>query len=85
MRLGEYWGAKSREPRKQGDPTGLGMERPGDGMNQTAALPCPECGGELAFTGLPNVAGPVYFRIYHCETCGYVRIPVEGERPEGWG
>jgi rubredoxin len=48
--------------------------------------PCPTCEAPMTFTGLPNLSGPIYVRIYRCPTCGYVRVPVDTEEsPEGWG
>ena len=47
--------------------------------------PCPKCEGPLEFTGLPDVSGPVYFRLYKCETCGVIRVDVEPESSVGWG
>lgn len=46
---------------------------------------CPTCEGILEFTGLPDVSGPVYFRLYRCENCGIVRLDVEAEEAVGWG
>ena len=46
---------------------------------------CPHCEGHLEFTGLPDVSGPVYFRLYNCASCGVVRIDVEPEPAVGWG
>ena len=51
----------------------------------TQAPKCPKCEGPLEFTGLPDVSGPVYFRLYKCETCGVVRVDVEPESSVGWG
>lgn len=48
-------------------------------------VPCPRCGRAMRFTGLPDLAGPVYFRVYRCRDHGPVRVPVHGERPDGWG
>lgn len=47
--------------------------------------PCPECQRPMAFTGLPDVSGPVYFRIWRCRPHGFVRVPVSGEQSDGWG
>ena len=47
--------------------------------------PCPTCEEMMRFTGLPDVSGPIYFRIYSCQKCGYVRSEVEDESPVGWG
>ena len=47
--------------------------------------PCPTCDAMMKFTGLPDVSGPVYFRIYKCANCGYIRQDVEAEDPQGWG
>ena len=59
------------------------------GMNPkkapTQAPKCPKCEGPLEFTGLPDVSGPVYFRLYKCESCGVVRVDVEPESSVGWG
>ncbi len=39
----------------------------------------------MRFTGLPDLAGPVYERIYRCPEHGYIRVAVGGEAPAGWG
>jgi len=46
---------------------------------------CPTCEGPIEFTGLPDVSGPVYFRLYRCEKCGVFRVDVEEELTVGWG
>jgi hypothetical protein len=39
----------------------------------------------MRFTGLPDVSGPIYYRIYKCPNCGFVREDVGDEDPDGWG
>ena len=46
---------------------------------------CPQCGGRMAFTGLPDVAGPVNVRFYRCPDCGIVKVPVDESSKDGWG
>ncbi|MEM9192113.1 MAG: hypothetical protein AAGF12_23270 [Myxococcota bacterium] len=58
---------------------------PAGGDPRLHGRPCPKCGRHMRFTGLPDVAGPVYERIYQCREHGYVRLKVTGETPEGWG
>ena len=47
--------------------------------------PCPHCGALMRFTGLPDVAGPVYVRFFRCKNCGVVKVNVKRESPVGWG
>ncbi len=47
--------------------------------------PCPTCDGKMRFTGLPDVSGPIYYRIYKCSKCGYKREDVSAEASDGWG
>ena len=47
--------------------------------------PCTGCDAQMKFTGLPDVSGPVYYRIYKCQNCGFVRQDVDSEELEGWG
>lgn len=38
----------------------------------------------MAFTGLPDISGPIHFRFYRCPEHGVVRIDFD-EGKEGWG
>ncbi len=35
---------------------------------------CPECGKEMYYTGLPDIAGEVQFRFYKCPDHGIFKV-----------
>jgi len=45
---------------------------------------CPTCGALMAFTGLPDISGPVHFRFYRCPSHGVVRVDFDEDK-RGWG
>ena len=55
------------------------------GTREMTMRPCPTCDQMMRFTGLPDVSGPIYYRIYKCPKCGFVRHDVDEEDPVGWG
>lgn len=52
---------------------------------QPPDVPCPRCGRDMRFTGLPDFSGPVYERIWKCPDHGYLPLSVDGEPLDGWG
>ncbi|HJL42899.1 MAG TPA: hypothetical protein RMG48_16455 [Myxococcales bacterium LLY-WYZ-16_1] len=59
------------------------MDRP---ELHSEAPPCPRCGGgPSAYTGLPDLAGPVRWKLFRCPDCGHVHRVEVDEPAEGWG
>ncbi|GEM_PF-3116780 len=55
----------------------LAKHRPQPSGRDMNWRPCPTCEGQMRFTGLPDFSGPIYYRIYKCARCGFVRQDVE--------
>lgn len=49
------------------------------GSDSQPEVPCPLCSAPTVFSGLPDVAGPVYFRFYRCPHHGLIRIDADDD------
>jgi len=45
-----------------------------DNENKLYEPICPECGVEMEYTGLPDIAGPIAFRFYRCLKHGIFKV-----------
>jgi len=43
-------------------------------MENTVTEPCPHCGKEMAYTGQPDLSGPVTFRFFKCPEHGLIKV-----------
>lgn len=43
-------------------------------MDYLREEPCPECGKNMEYTGLPDLAGPVKFQFFRCPEHGLIKI-----------
>ena len=45
-----------------------------DSNEKNFSTMCPECGKEMYYTGLPDIAGEVQFRFYKCPDHGIFKV-----------